>query len=87
MTPRSIRRAAERKAKKAALKAQRLSAVSEFAVIATAPEEEEAVPVSEAPSPDPRPVSLAQLSANRANAQRSTGPTSAEGRAKASLNA
>ncbi len=87
MTPRSIRRAAERKAKKAALKAQRLSAVSEFAVIATAAEEEEAVPVSEAPSPDPRPVSLAQLSANRANARRSTGPTSAEGRAKASLNA
>jgi hypothetical protein len=87
MTPRSIRRAAERKAKKAALKAQRLSAVSEPAVIATAAEAEEAVSFAQPPSPDPRPVSLAQLSANRANARRSTGPTSAEGRAKASLNA
>ncbi len=86
MTPRSIRRAAERKAKKAALKAQKVSANSRSAVAVSAIEEEVDFP-SEPQPPTPRPVSPAQLSANRANAQRSTGPTSAEGRAKASLNA
>jgi hypothetical protein len=37
--------------------------------------------------PTPRPVSEAQLNANRANAQKSTGPVSQAGRSKSSLNA
>jgi hypothetical protein len=44
----------------------------------------EAAEQNEAPS---RPVSDAQRAANRANAQKSTGPTSPEGRAISSLNA
>ena len=37
--------------------------------------------------PEPQPPSDARLAANRANAQFSTGPTSAEGKAKSSMNA
>ncbi|MGC2656384.1 MAG: hypothetical protein WA324_00295 [Bryobacteraceae bacterium] len=70
MTPRSIRRAAERKALKEARKAARLT---------DSPEE-----IQPAPG---RPISEAQLTANQANAQLSTGPKSAEGKAKSSLNA
>ena len=70
MTPRSIRRAAERKALKEARKAGRLTDSLE-----------EIQPVSG------RPISEAQLAANQANAQLSTGPKSAEGKAKSSLNA
>ena len=57
MTPRSIRRAEERKALKLARKAEQ------------------------------RQLSEAQLEANRANAQLSTGPKTAEGKFKISLNA
>jgi hypothetical protein len=57
MTPRSIRRAQERKALKEARKAEQ------------------------------RQLTDAQLEANRANAQLSTGPKTAEGKAKISLNA
>jgi hypothetical protein len=58
MTARSIRRAAERKAKKLALKGEKLDAQSST-----------------------------RLETNRANAQLSTGPRSAEGKRKSSLNA
>jgi hypothetical protein len=40
-----------------------------------------------APTGSPETTSPAHLTANRANAQRSTGPTTAEGKAKSSLNA
>src|SRR6185437_707591 len=66
MTARSIRRAAERKAKKAADKEARL----------------------QQPSIEAEPtVSEAKLTANRANAQLSTGPRTTEGRAVSSMNA
>jgi hypothetical protein len=66
MTARSIRRAAERKARKAAEKEARL----------------------QQPSVETEPaISEAKLTANRANAQLSTGPRTAEGRAVSSMNA
>ena len=64
MTPRSIRRAAERKAMKLARKAERISL--------------------EAQTP---PAEAVLSAANRANAHLSTGPTTPERKAKASLNA
>jgi hypothetical protein len=85
MTPRSIRRAAERKAMKLARKAERItpeteprmerSGISRLA-LAEEPPPTEAVRISEA-----------RLAANRANALLSTGPKTPEGRAKVSLNA
>ncbi len=110
MTPRSIRRAQERKARKEmASKAKRLADKAEPAS-ATAPLEISAAEgasnepaffsdpktlVSDASAifTNPPPItpanllSNAKLTANRANSQRSTGPASAEGKAKASLNA
>ncbi len=68
MTNRSIRRANERKALKAARKAAKLTNTTVHT-----PE-------------TPKPVSEAQLAANRANAQLSTGPTSETGKAIASRN-
>ncbi len=83
MTPRSIRRAAERKAVKAARKAERLLAPNpQYPTVETA--DSPAEPQLFTPS---MPVSAAQLAANRANAQLSCGPTSPEGKAKSSLNA
>ena len=126
MTPGSIRRAEERKArkemerkaKKAALRAQRHSApellthmpssgmerlVEDLRTIAGDPDYEEQTdqplfspgPLSLAPLSTDKPAHLgnsktlspAQLAANRANAQFSSGPASAEGKAKSSLNA
>ncbi len=63
MTPRSIRRAAERKAQKLARKQAKLNPA------------------------EPVELSEAQLAANRANAQLSTGPRTAEGKARSSTNA
>ncbi len=63
MTPRSIRRAAERRAQKLARKEARLTAS------------------------EPVEISEAQLAANRANAQFSTGPRTPEGKARSSANA
>lgn len=98
MSPRSIRRAAERKAKKLALKARK----SELPHSAQASHEAPYGPFgapSEATgqqifprsrsdeSPASRPISERQLAANRANAQLSTGPTSSSGRANSCLNA
>jgi hypothetical protein len=71
---RSQRRAAERFAR---TQAQKTAAVS--------PAPETTVPAAE-PTPE-RPISNAQLAANRANAQLSTGPTSAPGKARSSVNA
>ena len=72
MTPRSIRRAAERKARKLARKAAR--------------EQQQLSP--EQPQAETTPeISAARLAANRANALLSTGPRSEEGRRTSSLNA
>ena len=72
MTPRSIRRAAEHKARKLAFKAakQQLQA-------------ETVRPIDPQPA---SPISEAQLAANRANALLSTGPKSFEGKATVSQN-
>ncbi len=117
MTARSIRRAIERKAKKAALKAEK-HLTAETIVPAAAPEapaprftpsdqpvrhtrprpvlseslcwNHESLDDSPAEEPKlftPAPLSAAQLAANRANAQLSSGPSSPEGKATASLNA
>ncbi len=77
MTPRSIRRAIERKAKKAALKAEK-----HFT-----PEPAEAPEILTEALFTPPTISAAQLAANQVNAQLSTGPTTPEGQAKSSLNA
>ena len=109
MTPRSIRRAAERKARKLLQKQNRSSAMparaDEAAVlsepkISNDPAErkqmkaarkaalrELALPeIAAAPEP-PTTISPAQLAANRANAQLSTGATSAAGKTTSSMNA
>jgi hypothetical protein len=79
MTPRSIRRAAERKAQKLARKAEKEIQAGSVSVLDSE--------IPQATPEPPRAVSPAQLAANRANAQRSTGPSTAEGRAHSSLNA
>ncbi len=76
MTPRSIRRAAERKANKKARKAANHLAPA-FTLSDSSPDSE---PANET-------ISSAQLAANRANAQFSTGAKTAEGKAASSLNA
>jgi hypothetical protein len=75
MPNRSTRRAAERAALKQARKASRTEQPPQIA----------ADPVV-APASEPAPISDAQLAANRANAQLSTGPTSPEGKATSSQN-
>ena len=97
MTPRSIRRAAERKAKKAALKAGRIlshetaapapvSTHSDIKIEAICRNHE---PEEDASAAEPSLFALspAQLAANQADAQLSCGPKTEEGRAKSSLNA
>jgi hypothetical protein len=103
MTPRSIRRAAERRAKKLALKAARQAERVDVPAAASettpelidAPELEPAeLETPQAPKSVPildlkecNPITPAQLAANRANAQLSTGPRTAAGLAKSSKNA
>ena len=112
MTPRSIRRAAERKAKKLERKKERalaLSAAPETHPVSVACADSIDLsfdPASVDVSSDPLSIDLssapievaqarlshdtiseARLAANRANAQRSCGPKSSEGKAKVSLNA
>ncbi len=101
MTPRSIRRAAERKAKKLARKAEARSTTRpvEAAVAQSTsdtfnhfeePQVTEAcfIPANRPELPSqPRPISQAKLNANRANSLLSAGPTTSEGRAKSCLNA
>jgi hypothetical protein len=73
MTPRQIRRAAERKQRK-----QERKAANGFVFSPQIPE---------TPPASPSTLSASQLAANRANAQLSTGPTTPEGKAKSCLNA
>jgi hypothetical protein len=78
MTARSIRRAAERKAKKLARRGEaRLAQI----------QDSESVSRFNPPPHPPASVSESQLAANRQNAQLSTGPISEAGKAKSSLNA
>ena len=101
MSARSIRRAAERKAAKLAHKAGspiQASAVEQNPLATDSTHSaENAEPTEKSfsagaafgfsePEPPP-PVSDARRAANRANSQHSTGPTSAEGKAKSSMNA
>ena len=90
MTSRSIRRAQERRAKKLARRAEKLPNNAAVAACPT-PSELPQVPEFSAPaSAEPaiaNPASAARLLANRANAQRSTGPTTSQGKAISSLNA
>jgi len=90
MTARQIRRAAEREARKAENK-QHQAPVAVAATTCPA----EPVPAQPAtPAPEPTTlaaerettISEAQLAANRANAQHSTGPTSTAGKEKSSQN-
>ncbi len=93
MTPRSIRRAAERKAKKAALKSERHLALESTYSEPAPVVEPEAHHTRETEIPfeaalfEPSPISAAQLAANQANALLSTGPNTPAGQAKSSLNA
>ena len=87
MTPRDIRRAVERQARKTARKAGFPIPQSIPSSSAVAPEEpiDNAV-IDTTPAPEPSAtISAARLNANRANAQLSTGPSPA-GRAISSLN-
>ena len=87
MTPRDIRRAVERQARKAARKAGFPIPQSIPSSTAVAPEEptDNAV-IDTTPAPEPSAtISPARLNANRANAQLSTGPSLA-GRAISCLN-
>jgi hypothetical protein len=80
MTPRSIRRAAERRAKKLALKADR--------TMMNQPEPfEPSQSSTQSPERSEGSISPAQLAANRANAQLSTGPKTTVGKGKSCLNA
>ena len=81
MTPRQLRRAAERKAQKEARRA-----ANQFASIPSA-ETEQIENSGTEPGTEHPTISPAQLAANRANAQLSTGPTTATGKAISSLNA
>ncbi len=105
MTPRSIRRAAERKGRKLARKAEKQAFMQattaipepEMPFLAIEPDLELLAPAVEPPRPDDaaplsepkmqKPPSPAQLAANRANAQCSTGPRSAAGKQTSCLNA
>ena len=97
MSARTIRRAAERRAQKLAAKAARLSPSANAAspaVNVTAAPEAEPQPTVAAEQPETpetttpsSPLSEARLEANRANAQKSSGPRTDEGKAKTRLNA
>ena len=87
MNARTIRRAAERQARKADLKVQKsqtYAATPELTATATVSDLKPR-PFSE-PTPEPKTASPAQFAANRMNAQRSSGPTSPEGKATSSRN-
>ncbi len=96
MSDRAIRRAAERLANKALKQDQKNQAatataeepktMSAAAGASTSPNVDFAE-AEEETAPPRRPLSDAQMAANRANAQKSAGPTSEAGRAKSSLNA
>jgi hypothetical protein len=89
MTNRAQRRAAERQAQKLAVKASKvMSATASFGG-----SDQPAPPITFESTPPiltedaHETISHARLNANRANAQRSTGPRTEEGKAKSSMNA
>lgn len=84
MSPRSIRRAAERKHKKQLRKQERALAMSVQPVDGVVAEPIE--PLDFTPEPE-HTASPATVAANRANAQLSTGPKTCAGKANSSLNA
>ena len=81
MSNRAIRRAAERQTAKLAAKAAKVMTASASAG-GTDPQ-----PPNITVDPSDHPISDARLAANRANAQKSTGPSSSEGKATSSKNA
>ena len=90
MTARTIRRAQERRAKKLARKEAQgaslhpdLPPSAPTEILADQPETE----LTAEPDSASAPSSPARLAANRANAQRSTGPRTAEGKARSAINA
>jgi hypothetical protein len=96
LSPRTLRRAAEHAARKAAAKQAKLhQQAKQEQAVAAEPESK-----SPATAPDVNlkeetmtelkpasPISEAKLAANRENAQKSTGPQTSEGKTKSSLNA
>jgi hypothetical protein len=83
MSPRALRRAAERRARKLARKGQ--TSLSNNREVPLAPQ---IAPAAEALRPHAESApSPAQIAANRANAQLSTGPKTPAGKARSSLNA
>ncbi len=94
MSARSIRRAAEHKAVKLARKAGFPIQSAAQTTHPSEPAEQTAQTFAAGatfgfsePEPEPDPPSAARLTANRANSLLSTGPTSAAGKAKSSMNA
>jgi hypothetical protein len=85
MTPRQVRRAAERKANKLARKANQCPTPS--APEQSVPPAEAAAETPSAVMPTPKPISEAKLAANQANAQLSTGPRTDSGKQTSSKNA
>ena len=85
MTPRQVRRAAERKANKLARKANQpnTQTAPESAALPAAA----AATIASAVIPTPKPISEANLAANQANAQLSTGPRTDIGKQTSSKNA
>jgi hypothetical protein len=81
MSNRAIRRAAERQTQKLAVKASKTMTAS-VGSVEPPPSTDFVTPEADFPN-----ISDARLSANRANAQFSTGPKTPDGKAKSSLNA
>ncbi len=90
---RTERRAAERFAKKAAAKQAKLEQQQQQqqqfnpSVMTAASAAASPAPNVDFAEPESRPVSDAQFAANRANAQKSCGPVTSEGKARSSMNA
>jgi hypothetical protein len=87
MTSRSIRRAAERKAKKLARKAEATVVRTSSSAAVALPLDLPLTPAQASTQPDAKPISPAQLAANRVNAQLSTGPRTEAGKARSARNA
>jgi hypothetical protein len=86
MSPRTLRRAAERQALRQAVKVEKaMSAIA--SVDAAQPIHASGFAEKEEGSFPSDSISNARLAANRANSQLSTGPRTAEGKSKSSLNA
>jgi len=87
MSNRAIRRAAERAALKAAVKQEKTMSAAAGASPESSPNVDFAGSEEEQTAPPRRPLSDAQMAANKANAQKSHGAVTPEGRLKSSLNA